>query len=52
MLELRTKQAGMCEEFNILTVFLSLPAADFGAFLSFFSLCSPCGWGQVKLTWI
>lgn len=49
MAKLRTKQGGMCEELNTLMVFLSLPDADFGAFLSFFCLCSPCGWGQV--TW-
>lgn len=49
MSKLRTKQAGMCEELSTLTVLLSLPAADFGGFLSFFSLYSPCGWGQV--TW-
>lgn len=41
MAELRTKQAAKCEELNTLTELLSVPAADFGAFLSFFNLCSP-----------
>lgn len=38
MPELRTKQAGMCEELNILTVLLSFPAAEFSALQSFKTL--------------
>lgn len=42
----RTKQTGMCDKWNFLTMLLSFPAAELSAHQSL-SICCLCEWGQI-----